>query len=151
MEKKLTIKLHRQGFKEPIWGLFPNEDTIIKQYPAPTIEKAVSFFLEVKDEFLEQGYTHFILPTGEEISLKADKEMEKETCMDILKRMKNHIKSELNDILGLLDYKQNENDRLRESMKIFINLSHNLRKLADYIDSREPEYTKLEGIETSKE
>lgn len=70
MERKgLEVKFHRQGLSGPIWGLFPDPDHIISQYPAETLEKAVEFFKSCDEELKEAGYKYLWLPDGTEIKL----------------------------------------------------------------------------------
>ena len=58
-ERIAEVKFLREGFREPVWGLFTEGHTVIGQYTAKTIEKALAFFIDSKGgELKELGFTH---------------------------------------------------------------------------------------------
>ena len=69
-EKVAILDFLRQGRSGPIWGLLTEEDTVIRQYPTEKEEVALEYFLTLKDELVEEGYSKIkVLSTGEEIQL----------------------------------------------------------------------------------
>lgn len=71
MEKhKPELKEFYKEYKGPVWSLTSDDEKFLITCPTDSIKNAIKWFSIHKYDMLSKGFTHIVLPGGEEIEIK---------------------------------------------------------------------------------